>query len=274
MLHHPDWNGSGDNHLFLNLSGTRRPWVSLVHLLGGAWILHDHRPPGEDWEISQEEKEFISQLSQEEVLELLDTKFRRRSHNTRYIRVSKDGQVGRELGITVDHDFEIAIQPVLVTQYEAFCAATGYRTVAELGRLKGNCYYFDNSTLYELSAEARAKAPAIDLCYVDAQAYCEWSGFRLPTEAEWILAAMITADEAKSYDDWCAFHRRYESSEDVIKLPGSEITATQPAPTTCVVRRGPWLIQPPGEPVWHSVFRLILPIHQFWGLQFRICKRS
>lgn len=193
-------------------------------------------------------------------------------NDVRYLRMPKDGPVGRALGIIVDHDFEIAIQPVSVAQYEAFCAATGYRTMAERGRPKGR-YYFDNSTLFELSDEDRANAPAVHLSYIDAQAYCEWAGCRLPSEEERILAAMVTADEAKSYNDWGAFQKRYESSDNVLKRTGSEITATQPTPTTCVVRRGPYLIQPPGKPVWHPQWRLIVPLHQYRTFQFRVCKR-
>ncbi len=192
--------------------------------------------------------------------------------DVRYLRVPKDGSVGRALGITVDHDFEIAAHPVSVAQYEVFCAATGYQTMAERGRLMGP-YYFDNSTLYELSAEDRAKAPAVHLCYMDAQAFCAWAGCRLPTEEEWLLAAMVTADEAKSYNEAVAFQSRYESSDDVLKRPGSEITSTQPTPTTCVVRRGPGLILMTGESIWDPQFRLILPIHRYLSLQFRVCKR-
>lgn len=189
-----------------------------------------------------------------------------------YLRVPKDGSVGRALGITVDHDFEIAIQPVSVAQYEAFCAATGYRTIAERGRLRGSTY-FDNSTLFELSSEDRANAPAVHLSYIDAQAFCEWTGYRLPREEEWMLAAMVAADEAKSYNDWVAFHSRYESSDDVLKRINYDITSTQPTPTTCVIRRGPYIILPPGGTIWDPERRLIVPLHRYRSFQFRVCKR-
>lgn len=91
--------------------------------------------------------------------------------DVRYIRVHKEGTVGRALGIAVDHDFEIAMHPVSVAQYEIFCAATGYRTVSEQRRLQGSTFR-DSSTLDELSVEDRAKAPAVHLCYIDAQAFC------------------------------------------------------------------------------------------------------
>ncbi len=95
--------------------------------------------------------------------------------DVRYIRVAKNRPVGLALGIAVDRDFEIAMHPVSVTQYEAFCAATGYQTMAERRGLEGSSFR-DSSTLYELSVEDRAKAPAVHLCYIDALAFCAGRG--------------------------------------------------------------------------------------------------
>jgi formylglycine-generating enzyme required for sulfatase activity len=190
----------------------------------------------------------------------------------RYLRVPKDGSAGRALGITVDHDFEIAIRPVSVGQYEAFCAATGFRTTAECGRLKDTTY-FDNSTLHKLTEEVRANAPAVDLSHRDAVAYCEWARCRLPTEAEWILAATVILEEAKPDMDLLAFYQRYELSEDILKQVDTEITATQPSPTTCVVRRGPYLVLSRGKTVSDPSFRRVVSIHEYLRFQFRVCKR-
>jgi len=87
--------------------------------------------------------------------------------------------------ITLD-GFYIDKTEVTVAAFKAFVEATGYQTTSEA---KGDPVQY---TWRAFDIPERQDHPVRWMSWHDAQAYCQWAGKRLPTEAEWEKAARGT----------------------------------------------------------------------------------
>lgn len=100
--------------------------------------------------------------------------------------------------------------PVTVAQFREFIEATGYVTQAEKFGDAGVFTIEQNWHLvtgayweYPMGKEhprAKDNHPVTQISFNDALAYAEWAGKRLPTEAEWINAAMDGTEIETQYN--------------------------------------------------------------------------
>jgi hypothetical protein len=162
--------------------------------------------------------------------------------------------------------FEIESRAVSVQEFRAFCVAAGYVTSAERLGQAGEAYD-DNATLEHLSAAARLRAPAFGVSYNDAVEYCAWTGHRLPTEAEYVAAALIDDEIHQAFPGPGIIQEWLSAGRIVAFLPGV-MTATTVG-TKVVCRYGPSVVKLPG---WDNGNRWLFGRDQPGGYIFACMK--
>jgi ergothioneine biosynthesis protein EgtB len=140
------------------------------------------------------------------------------------------------------HPFELATRPVCNAEVLAFIAAGGYRDhrlwlsdgwAAIQARGWSAPLYWHGERLYEL-AGMRAIDPAETAChlsYYEADAIARWLGGRLPTEAEWELAAGTVSSRDGHFADDDRLHpaRAAETDGALAQMLGDVWEWTQSA---------------------------------------------
>ena len=104
-------------------------------------------------------------------------------------------------------DYALANRLVTNAEYLDFIAAGGYRDpklwladgwakIRELGWDRPLCWSEDKAREFTLGGwrQIDPHAPVCHVSYYEADAFARWAGARLPTEAEWELAAAETTD--------------------------------------------------------------------------------
>jgi len=137
--------------------------------------------------------------------------------------------------------FSIRRAPITTAEFQSFIASTGYEPTA------GVLFGFDE-TMDSIRAEDLPNVPAHNVSFDDAVAYCEWARLRLPTEAEWLAAAILDErimDQVQYQDFLFGKSGRFdiEKHPEAILVSGPEWVVGDAPPGHAVVRSGPCYVR-------------------------------
>ncbi len=169
--------------------------------------------------------------------------------------------------------FSIRRTTVTIGEFQSFAEATNLVTQAEKDRGKT---YRDNDCLWHISERSRSNCQATCLTFEEARAYCQWAEVRLPTESEWMAAALVDdrifdrrdTDNFLFGDDGKFRRSSFPNSLNDLGLEWVEGNAI---PGKAVVRNGPQYVREIG---WQKILhRFEWPIDSYdLMLGFRVVK--
>ena len=159
---------------------------------------------------------------------------------------------GRKLPV---NSFKIGRRPVTVGDFRRFVDETGYRTLAE----QQDCAEtFENHFgLSGLPSHVRNEVPVQFVTFLDAEEFARYTSCRLPTEAEWLAAAIRDTKEISISPGEELRLRTKPLPPDAMEVTCWDITASR-SEGLIVARRGPHLFLKTG---WRE--KLAMDFHRW-----------